>query len=116
MVAVAHAAVVGVSVVAHGGANYLVPGSEDGVRAAAAVVFSRPHGREDCEEEQAHRVGVGRAKSVQESSTLSALSRDTPLHAATTRGCSRGALLHFQRTPLSGDQKLRRREEEKVSK
>ena len=33
----------------------LVPGSEDGVRAAAAVVFSRPHGREDCEEEQAHR-------------------------------------------------------------
>ena len=37
----------------------LVPGSEDGVRAAAAVVFSRPHGREDCEEEQAHRVGVG---------------------------------------------------------
>ena len=50
----------------------LVPGSEDGVRAAAAVVFSRPHGREDCEEEQAHRVGVGRAKSVQESSTLSA--------------------------------------------
>ena len=37
----------------------LVPGSEDGVRAAAAVVFSRPHGREDCEEEQAHRVGLG---------------------------------------------------------
>ena len=36
---------------------HLVPGSEDGVRAAAAVVFSRPHGREDCEEEQAHRVG-----------------------------------------------------------
>ena len=33
----------------------LVPGSEDGVRAAAAVVFSRPHGREDCEDEQAHR-------------------------------------------------------------
>ena len=40
----------------------LVPGSEDGVRAAAAVVFSRPHGREDCEEEQAHRVAYGALK------------------------------------------------------
>ena len=52
-------AVVGVSVVCMAERINLVPGSEDGVRAAAAVVFSRPHGREDCEEEQAHRVGLG---------------------------------------------------------
>ena len=53
----------------------LVPGSEDGVRAAAAVVFSRPHGREDCEEEQAHRPRADAcAKSAQETQQETALS------------------------------------------